>query len=80
MLGYGLSLTFRECNLRNCVVPQGTVVDDCNCSQVDYCYWLHPEYTLTLEDENCRHVVGTDNVTIDGQVASTTYHRKDTVL
>lgn len=73
-------LTFRNCNLVNCIVPGDTVVERCNTTQVSRCKHLHPEWTnLPDEDENCPHVVDIDEILVDGVLVDTVYHRKDTV-
>jgi hypothetical protein len=72
-------LTFVKCNLTNCTVPGDSVIDQCNETQIDRCYHLHPDWGLDVEVNNCAHVVKIDTITIDGNLISTEYHRKDTI-
>jgi len=72
-------LKFVECNLVNCDVPGDATLIECNNAQIDFCYWLNPEMGLPVEVENCRHVVDTDTITIDGE-SQTIYERENTVL
>ena len=74
-----VGLTFIESNLVNCSVPADSDRVDGNCSQIDFCYWLHPEIGLPVEPENCRHVVEIDTIEVDGET-QTIYEREDTVL
>jgi len=53
-----------------------------NWTQVSRCTNIHPEWVargLTACDENCAHVVDTDEIWIDGQLVETIYHYADTV-
>jgi len=70
-------LIFSECNLTNCIVPDGSTVLSSNRAKIDFCYWLHPEWVLPVEPEDCRHVIETDILTVDGQ-SITEYIREDT--
>ena len=72
-------LKFIDSNLVNCDVPGDAQVIECNHAQIDFCYWLNPEMDLPVEPENCRHVIDTDTVTIDGET-QTSYEREDIVL
>lgn len=71
-------LIFINCNLTNCISPPDSIVDpSCNISKINFCYWLHPEWPLPVEVDNCRHVIGTNVIeTDDGTI--TDYVRKDT--
>jgi len=76
-------LTFRKCNLVNCVVPADATIEKCLQVQTEFCANLHPEWVakgLPTEPENCSHVVDIDEITIDGVVVDTTYHYEDTTL
>lgn len=73
-------LTFIKCNLINCSVPSGSVIESCNVRQVSRCVHLHPDWGLDAEIENCPHVIDTDTIIIDGVVVDTIYHRKDTIV
>ncbi len=71
-------LTFNKCNLTNCDVPvDATIIDSPNRHR-EFCTNLHPTWGLSVETENCVHVVDTDTVTIDGEVVDITYHYQDT--
>lgn len=71
-------LTFEKCNLGNCDVPGDAIVTDCNTAQLNRCVHLHPNWGLPAEDDDCDHVVDTDEVWIDGELVDTIYHYKDT--
>lgn len=73
-------LTFRECNLVNCDVPVGSVVESCNTCQVSRCAWLHPVWQLPAEADDCPHVVERNEVVVDGVTVAVDYVREDTVL
>lgn len=74
----------KNCNLKNCELPPDATVDDCLHVQIDMCAHLHPELVdsgeLPAEAADCRHVIDTDYVIIDGNTISTTYHYEDTVV
>lgn len=77
-------LTFKNCNLLNCKIPDDAKIDDCLHRQKDFCY--HEYYDkikdtstrplLPVEEENCRHV--TDIIELDGIVIE--YRRKDRLI
>jgi len=76
-------LTFQGCNLTNCDVPQDAIVEDCGGygRHKSRCSHLHPEMIdkgLSVCEDNCSHVVDTDEVWIDGALIDTIYHYKDT--
>lgn len=76
-------LTFKKCNLINCIVPADAVVDDCLNIQKSLCANLHPRWVekgIPAEVENCVHVVDVDTITIDGELIDTIYHYEDTVV
>jgi len=73
------NLMFIDSNLVNCTLPPGAAQLECNDAQIDFCYWLNPELDLPVEVENCRHVVDTDTIIIDGET-QIIYEREDTVL
>jgi len=63
-------LTFRNCNLLNCDVPTGSVVEKCLISQVSFCshihdYWHGRGFIPTCVTD-CTHKTVTDTMTIDG--------------
>ena len=74
-------LTFRNCNLLNCDVPSGSVVESCLSCHVSFCSHLHPEWFwrgyISECAENCSHVTAYDTVTIDSQSIHTNYSYED---
>ena len=81
-IGVGVTgLTFRKCNLTNCDVPADAAVEDCLVGHGSFCTNLWPEligFGLAACAENCSHVVGTDQVIVDGVVQATIYHYQNT--
>lgn len=73
-------LTFRNCNLVNCSLPEDAVIESCNTARVDRCYWLHPNWGLEEEPEDCPHVVEVEEIYDGNTLIDTIYHREDTVL
>lgn len=77
-------LVFTDCNLMNCDVPAGSVVNNCLTVQKELCANLHPDRVATgeldSEDEDCDHVIDTDEIWIDGELVDTIYHYRDTVV
>lgn len=75
-------IKFTRCNLLNCDVPAGSVVEDCLTVHIDRCANLpqNADIGLPAEDANCRHVVATDTVSIDGVVVETIYQYENTVV
>lgn len=75
-------LTFRKCNLTNCDVPAGSVIESCLKSQISFCSHLHEGWidkgVITVCAENCSHVTNYDTVTIDGKAVETNYSYSDT--
>lgn len=64
LIGIGImDLTFIDCNLVNCKVPDSATTIGCNNTQVDRCTHLYPEMVerslLESEPEDCRHRQGT---------------------
>ena len=59
MIGEGVTgLVFRKCNLVNCDVPEGAVVEQCNTCQKSFCSHLHSEWVFEQDCERvCEHVV-----------------------
>lgn len=73
-------LTFRRCNLINCDVPDGSVIDDCLRAQISHCTNLHPKWAdkgLTVCPQVCEHVVDSDTIIVDSVVVDTVYHYED---
>jgi hypothetical protein len=76
-------LTFIRCNLINCSVPIGSIIEDCLVGNISFCSNEHPEWVakgLTECVENCSHVTSVDTITIDGVVVDTIYHYSDKVV
>ena len=63
-------LIFQDCNLVNCDTPVSAVLVDCNTQQISRCGNLHDEYDC---EENCSHVVDSDEIELDGVVVETIY-------
>lgn len=72
-------LTFIECNLVNCKLPVGSVVEYCNTAQIDRCSHLHESLSYQCEAE-CRHLVSREDITVDGIVVDTLYSYEDIVV
>ena len=71
---------FTRCNCMNIDTSSpGATFEDCLVVQKDLCAWLHEGIGLPEETENCRHVVNSYEVDIDGAVY-VEYIREDTVL
>ena len=75
-------LTFRRCNLTNCDVPGDAVIDDCGGvgRHKSRCTNLNPDYLnfgVDACEDDCVHVIDTDEVWIDGELIDTIYHCKD---
>lgn len=74
-------LTFTRCNLMNCDVPGDAVLNSCLNIQKSLCTNLHPNWGISpVCDENCSHVVDTDEVWIDGVLVDIIYHYEDTTV
>ena len=68
-------LTFRDCNLCNCSLPSGTIVENSNTKQMSFCTNLEPNWPNTASCvASCVHVIDTDEITIDGVLVDTIYH------
>lgn len=77
------NLTFTDCNLLNCVLPIGTTRNGGLSVQKDFCGNVNPDLAPLLStpcEENCRHVVDTDEIQINGETIETIYYYEDTVL
>ena len=75
-------LTFRNCNLTNCLIPDGSIVEgSAYPKNVSRCSHVHPkllQYGYISEcAENCEHLVDTQQVTIDSVVVDTTRYYED---
>jgi hypothetical protein len=77
-------LTFRNCNLMNCDVPVGSIVEHGLRSQVSFCSHLHDRWLekghISECAADCSHRTGVDTVTIDGVAVHTNYTYEDKVV
>ena len=69
-------LTFRNCNLTNCEIPEDSIVIGSSYPRlVSYCSHNHPEWLVAgyIPEcaTNCVHLTSTDSITIDGVVVDT---------
>jgi len=73
LAGY-TGLIFEQCNCRNCKMPSDATFIKSPNSQWDLCKNKYP-YNDELDDctENCKHVVETHEVKVDGKTISTSY-------
>lgn len=69
-------LTFVDCNLVNCVVPDGSIVTGCNTTQVDRCAHLYAGLSYQCEIE-CRHMATKQPIIVDGVEVDTLYSYAD---
>lgn len=79
----GKPLTIRGGNWVNVLRDVAWTVEGGNWARISRCSHLHPEWIskgLAECPVACPHVVGTDEIVVDGQVVDTIYHREDTVL
>jgi hypothetical protein len=74
-------LTFRGCNMINCVVPEDAVIDSCLMVQVSFCSHNHPKWLekgyISECASDCEHRTMVDTITIDGTVVDTVNHYED---
>lgn len=68
-------LTFKVCNLLNCIVAEDSEIINCNIKQISRCGNLDDDYTCEV---NCSHVVSFDELEIDGEVVVTVYQYANT--
>lgn len=72
------NLTFRDCNLMNCDLPPDAKVECClSGAHISFCSHLHPEFPLEPCADNCEHVVGTDEIKVNGVIVETVYQYED---
>lgn len=77
----GLSgLKFIQCNLVNCAVPEGSVIENGNTTQISRCSHIHKDWPLPACPEECEHVLSVDEIEIDGVVLDRIYHRRDKII
>jgi len=72
-------LTFVDCNLVNCLLPEGSTVVSCNTAQIDRCSHLHDFLSYQCEVE-CRHMTSKEEIIVDGVVVDTLYQYEDKVV
>ena len=73
-------LTFVNCNLTNCDLPEGSVTVGCRPVHGSFCSHVHPKWIdkgLTECAVDCDHLDDTDTITIDGVVVDTIRHYSD---
>ena len=70
-------LTFRLCNLTNCVLPADAVFQTCRPVQISRCGHLDPDFTC---HEDCSHRISHEPVVVDGMVVGYNSEYRDTVL
>lgn len=75
-------LIFKNCNIRNCNVPEDSKLE--NCSGVNLhisrCSHIHPEWVQFGLKEclaNCEHVVDSDEIIVNGVLVETVYQYQD---
>jgi hypothetical protein len=79
-IGEGFTgLKFENCNLVNCDVPADTVVVSCNTTQISRCGNIegNDDYECAAE---CKHLVSSEDVMIDGVVIDTLREYADKVV
>lgn len=69
-----IGLIFRNCNLINCDIPSGSVIEHCIQLQISFCSWVHPGWYemgyISLCPVDCSHRTTVDIITIDGLVVT----------
>lgn len=76
------NLHFEYCNMVNCVKPANSTIIGGLFVQIDFCGNLHPKMAPLLSNpclENCRHVINTDEIQINGITIETIYYYEDIV-
>jgi hypothetical protein len=77
-------LTFRNCNLLNCDVPAGSVVERCNTGNMSFCSHVTPGWSekgyISKCAADCSHRTVVDTVTIDGVTVDSNYTYEDKVV
>ncbi len=84
----GKNVTVRNYNLVNCDIPKNVTLDNNHGGALhihkSLCGNLHPNRVINGDlpacPENCSHVVGTDEIKIDGIDLEKIYHYKDKVV
>lgn len=70
-------LTFRSCNMRNIDPPKDAVLIDSPNSHWSRCSHVHPNWDIPQCSENCKHVIDTDEIWLDGALIEKIYHYAD---
>jgi hypothetical protein len=73
-------VVFRNCNLVNCDIPNGSMEEGCLHIQVDFCSHIHPELVergLAECGAECRHMASKEEIVIDGIVVDCIYSYED---
>ncbi len=65
-------LTFRDCNLVNCLPPSDSVIENCNTAQIS----RHTEACPV----DCEHLVSSEDIIVDGVVVDTILQYEDKVV
>lgn len=73
-------LIFRDCNLVNCLLPEGSVAIGCNMTQIDRCSRNWPSVAAEPCGEDCRHAVITEIIGSGGVVIATSTRYEDMLL
>lgn len=71
-----VGLTFRDCNLINCDLPNDATVISCNHNHYDFCTNLRPsllQHGVEACAEECKHVVTKKEIVVDGDGVDTIY-------
>jgi hypothetical protein len=70
-------LTFRNCNLMNCDVPEDAAVEHCMRRHISYCSHVNPDWLfygfISQCAVDCEHRTVIDTITIDGVAVDTNY-------
>ena len=65
------SLTFIDCNLINCIIPDDAMIYNCNMMKISFCSHLHPELVsigLSECSDECEHKVYGEEMTYKDKV------------
>ena len=78
--GSAVNLVLTRCNLTNCDLPSGSVVNDCMRTQVSFCSHLHPKWIdkgLEVCATECEHMVDKTEVRVNTVLIDTIYEYED---
>jgi hypothetical protein len=77
-------LTFKNCNILNCDVPVGSVIEYCNTGHMEICSHLYPRWAekgyISSCADDCSHRTIVDTITVDGVAVDTNYTYEDKVV